>query len=117
MTTHTAHTPAIGQSAHVEPQASTEAVERDSVVMAVNADDHTVPIAVQNQLPRSANGNTANNGIRTRPEKFRPTRSNSNFQIICIATRVQFTWVGKFARRHAGKGKLNQPLLVPIYHN
>jgi len=70
MSTHTAHTPAIGQYAHVEPQASTEAVDRDSVVMAVNADDQTVPVAVQNQLPHSTNGNTTNNGTRTRPDKI-----------------------------------------------
>ena len=60
---YTAHTPAIGQFAHVKPQASTEAVDRDSVVMAVNADDQTVPILFNLC-------NTTNNGTRTRPDKI-----------------------------------------------
>lgn len=99
-------TPALGQSAHVRQQASTEVTDRDSMVMAVDADDQTALVAVQNQLPRSTNCNTTNNGTRTRPDKI-PTPAvelefPSGFVTALLDSQAQKSYVNPTVARKYG---------------
>ncbi|KAF0691406.1 Uncharacterized protein FWK35_00036669, partial [Aphis craccivora] len=111
--THITHAPALGQSAHVMPQAGTEAVDKDSEIMAVNADDQTASVAVQNQLSRSDYGNTTNNGTRTRPDKI-PTPAvelefPSGFVTAILDSQAQKSYVNPIIASKYGKSTPHGP--------